>query len=35
MSGNIINFMVKNKEAEQTKNAMLLVVRYLEEKGGC
>ena len=31
----IINFMIKHKKAYNSRNAMLLVLRYLEEKGGC
>ena len=31
----IIRFMLANKEGYRDKNAMLLVIRYLEEKGGC
>ena len=32
---NIIRFMLEHREEYATRNAMLLVVRYLEEKGGC
>jgi len=31
----IIGFMQDNHESYADKNAMLLVIRYLEEKGGC
>ena len=31
----IIQFMVKHQEAYAKRNAMLLVIRYLEEKGSC
>ena len=31
----IIRFMEEHQEAYATRNAMLLVIRYLEEKGGC
>ncbi len=31
----IIHFMLSHKEDYRDKNAMLLVIRYLEERGGC
>ncbi|MEM1175750.1 MAG: hypothetical protein AAGA33_07450 [Pseudomonadota bacterium] len=31
----IIDYMLANKEAYRDRNAMLLVIRYLEEMGGC
>lgn len=31
----IIRFMDKYRKAYATRNAMLLVIRYLEEQGGC
>jgi len=31
----IIDFMVKHNSDYRDKNAMLLVVRYLQENGGC
>lgn len=31
----IIRYMQTHQEAYATRNAMLLVVKYLEEKGGC
>lgn len=31
----IIRYMLANKDGYRDKNAMLLVIRYLEEKGGC
>ena len=31
----IINYMMTNKEDYENKNAMLLVIRFLEEQGGC
>ena len=32
---NIIQFMDKHREAYATRNAMLLLLRYLEDNGGC
>lgn len=33
--GAILEFMEKEAEGHGSKNAMLLVIRYLEEQGGC
>ncbi len=33
--GDIISYMLANRDGYENKNAMLLVIRYLEEMGGC